>query len=124
MADTSTIPAVAAPLKERYFKGIIHRNSQHGAAWFYADDSVNKKLQIACETEVIVPQYVIDNVRQTVVDRAIVRPVPGKKRGFKVTREKFNRYTWEQVEEVTKAEWEAYQVNQATLPIPDGEEND
>jgi hypothetical protein len=117
MADT----AVQAPPKMRYFRGIIHRNSQHGAAWFFADDSVNKKLQIACEVEVIVPDYVVDNVKETIVDRNIVRPVPGKKRGFKNIRERFNRYTWEQFGEVSEAEWKKFEATQRELPIPDGD---
>lgn len=121
MADSS---AIQAPPKVRYFRGIIHRNSQHGAAWFYADDSVNKKLQIACEVEVVVPEYVIDIVRGTIVDRVIVKPVPGKKRGFKNIRERFNRYTWEQLGEVSEAEWKKFETVQRELPIPDGEDED
>ena len=119
MADT-----VQAPPKMRYFRGIIHRNSQHGAAWFFADDSVNKKLQIACEVEVIIPEYVIDIIKGTIVDRVITKPVPGKKRGFKNIRERFNRYTWEQLGEVSQAEWDKFELTQRDLPIPeaDGEE--
>lgn len=117
MADT----AVQAPPKMRYFRGIIHRNSQHGAAWFFADDSTNKKLQVACEVEVIIPEYVIDIIKGTVVDRVIVKPVPGKRRGFKNIRERFNRYTWEQFSEVSESEWRKFELDQRELPIPDGE---
>lgn len=113
-----------APAKMKYFRGIIHRNAQHGAAWFFADDSVNKVVQVACDCEVIVPQYVIDNIKGTVVDRIIVRPVPGKRIGVKKTREKFNRYTFEMMEEVSEAEWNAFQADQATLPIKDDNEDD
>ena len=117
MADTP----VQAPPKMRYFRGIIHRNAQHGAAWFFADDSVHKKLQVACETEVIIPEYVVDIIKGTVVDRVIVKPVPGKKRGFKNIRERFNRYTWEQLGEVSPAEWAKFESEQRDLPIPDGD---
>jgi hypothetical protein len=117
MADNATLTVT----KSRYFRGIIHRNSQHGAAWFYADDSVNKMLQVACETEVIVPEYVIDIVKGTLVDRVIVKPVPGKKRGFKNIRERFNRYTWEQLGEVSEAEWKKFEAAQREMPIPDGD---
>lgn len=120
MADT----AVQAPPKMRYFRGIIHRNSQHGAAWFFADDSVNEKLQIACETEVVVPAYVIPIIQGTLVDRVVVKPVPGKKVGLKKIREKFNRYTWESHGEVSEAEWEAFKKEQRELPIPDGDMED
>jgi hypothetical protein len=118
MADNS---ATAAPAKMRYFKGIIHRNAQHGTAWFFADDSVNKKLQIACEVEVIIPAYVVENIKGTIVDRVIVKPVPGKKRGFKNIRERFNRYTWEQLGEVTPEEWAKFEAEQREMPIPDGD---
>jgi hypothetical protein len=120
MADT----AVQTPTKPRFFRGIIHRNSQHGSAWFYADDSVNKQLQIACETEVIIPDYVVENVKGTLVDREIVRPVPGKKRGFKKIRERFNRYTWEQLGEVSAAEWAKFEAEQREIPIRDNDDEE
>jgi len=114
---TATLP------KLRYFRGIIHRNSQHGNAWFVADDSVNKLLNIACETEVIIPEYAVNCIKECIVDRTIVKPVPGKKRGFKKIREKFNRYTWEQLGEVSAAEWHEFEAAQRDLPIPDGEDD-
>jgi len=116
-------PEVKTPAVMRYFRGIIHRNSQHGNAWFMADDSVNKMMQVACETEVIVPEYVVDCIKGCIVDRTLVKPVPGKKRGFKKIREKFNRYTWEQLGEVSAKEWAKFEAEQRDLPIPDGEDD-